>query len=122
VAACPAEAISKSTATGIVIADPDACLGLEVCGGVCRESCPYGAPQFGSEKDAKVQKCDLCAERWLEGRKPVCVEGCPMRALDTGPLEELVYKYGENHEAAGFVYYPDLKPAIFFKANFQRRT
>ena len=114
-AACPAEAIVKSAETGIVAVDREACLGLEACGGACRESCPYAAPQFGAESDARMQKCDLCAERWAEGKKPICVEGCPMRALDAGPLKELAQKYGDNQEAAGFVRHPELKPAIVFK-------
>ena len=88
---------------------------LSACGGACRESCPYEAPQFGAESEARMQKCDLCAERWSEGKKPICVEGCPMRALDAGPLDELMQTYGDNREAAGFVWRPDLKPAIVIK-------
>jgi anaerobic dimethyl sulfoxide reductase subunit B (iron-sulfur subunit) len=115
VSACPADAIHKSAETGIVSVDRKLCLGLESCGGMCRESCPYEAPQFGAGEDRRMQKCDLCAERWAEGKKPICVEGCPMRALDAGPLKELIQKYGDNHDAAGFEYRADLKPSIVIK-------
>jgi len=115
VGACPVGAIVKSAQSGIVAVDREACLGLEACGGLCRESCPYEAPQFGAESEARMQKCDLCAERWSAGKKPICVEGCPMRALDAGPLDQLVLKYGDNRKAAGFAFHPDLKPAIVIK-------
>jgi anaerobic dimethyl sulfoxide reductase subunit B (iron-sulfur subunit) len=47
--------------------------------------------------------------------KPACVEACPMRALDAGPLEELIMKYGDNREAAGFVYLSEVDPSVRFK-------
>jgi len=28
---------------------------------------------------AKMQKCDLCLERWAQGKKTICVEGCMPR-------------------------------------------
>jgi anaerobic dimethyl sulfoxide reductase subunit B (iron-sulfur subunit) len=68
--------------------DQQMCLGREQCGGACRTACFIGAPQFGPEPNAKMQKCDLCRDRWEIGRKPICVEACPMRALDAGPLDE----------------------------------
>ncbi|TET57797.1 MAG: dimethyl sulfoxide reductase subunit B, partial [Dehalococcoidia bacterium] len=43
-------------------------------------SMPLEAPQFGSEENARMQKCDLCVDRWGQGKKPVCVDGCPMWA------------------------------------------
>jgi anaerobic dimethyl sulfoxide reductase subunit B (iron-sulfur subunit) len=94
IAACPAGAISKRESDGIVVVDSGVCLGRDRCGGACLIACPFGAPQFGTEPDARMQKCDLCRERWAEGRKPVCVEACPMRALDAGPEPEMAAKYG----------------------------
>ncbi|OSB96938.1 4Fe-4S dicluster domain-containing protein, partial [Klebsiella pneumoniae] len=29
-----------------------------------------------------MTKCDGCHERVAEGKKPICVESCPLRALD----------------------------------------
>ena len=112
---CPAQAIKKREDNGIVLVDREACLGKDSCG-LCSQACPYGAPQFGAEENAKMQKCDLCIKRLLTGLKPICVAACPMRALDVGPIDELIRKYGEVREAEGFVYSPKVKPSIIFKA------
>lgn len=111
---CPVEAISKRDMDGIVIVDGDACVGREQCGN-CLEACPYGSPQFGSEPDAKMEKCHLCVDRWSEGKKPICVEACPMRALDAGPMDELESKYGSGREAKGFPGYLECRPSAIFK-------
>ncbi|MFO7773309.1 MAG: 4Fe-4S dicluster domain-containing protein [Dehalococcoidia bacterium] len=111
--ACPAGAITKRDEDGIVTVDADICLGAGCQ--LCLEACPYDAPQFGSEEDARMQKCDLCVDRWAEGRKPVCVDGCPMRALDAGPIDELRTKYGDVSYAEGFLYSEDLGPSVVFK-------
>jgi anaerobic dimethyl sulfoxide reductase subunit B (iron-sulfur subunit) len=62
-----------------------------------------------------MQKCDLCLERWPENKKPICVEACPMRALDAGPLEELQTTYGGTRDAHDFVYSKVAEPAIINK-------
>lgn len=111
---CPAEAISKRDSDGIVIVDSDACLGNEQCG-KCGEVCPYGAPQFGKDPDAKMQKCNLCLDRWSENKRPVCVEACPMRALDAGPMDALEAKYGNGREAKGFPGHDECRPAVILK-------
>ncbi|MDO8473827.1 MAG: 4Fe-4S dicluster domain-containing protein [Dehalococcoidia bacterium] len=111
--ACPANAIRKRE-DGIVVVDRDACLGKEKCQ-MCLEVCPYEAPQFGAEKKATMQKCDLCAERLAEKKKPICVDACPMYALDAGPIEELRAKHGDVREAEGFTYSPKLKPSIVMR-------
>jgi len=110
---CPAGAISKRDEDGIVLVDSDMCLGAGCQ--LCLEACPYDAPQFGSEENAKMQKCDFCVGRWVGGEKPVCVDGCPMWALDAGPLEELRAKYGTVTDSEGFVYSEDLVPSVVFK-------
>lgn len=112
---CPVEAISKRDSDGIVMVDTKACLGREACTR-CREACPYGVPQFGSEPDAKMQKCNFCVDRWDENNKPICVEACPMRALDAGSLDELESKYGRGWEAKGFPGYHECRPSVTFKS------
>ena len=112
--ACPVNAISKRKQDGIVAVDRESCLGQDNCQS-CLDSCPYDVPQFGSEENAKMQKCGLCLERLAGNRKPICVDACPMRALDAGAIEELRAKYGDNREAEGFVYADKLTPAITFK-------
>jgi len=112
--ACPVGAISKRDEDGIVIVDRNVCLGKDNCQ-LCLEACPYDAPQFGCEEDTKMQKCDLCVDRWRGGKKPVCVEACPMWALDAGPIDELRAKYGDVRGAEGFVYSEGLSPSVTFK-------
>lgn len=113
--ACPADAIEKSPDDGIVRVDPDKCLGSDECDAKCRKACPYDAPQFGPKPGAKMSKCNFCEDRWAEGRLPICVESCPTRALDAGPLVEMQRRYGENASAEGFVYSKAAKPAVVLK-------
>jgi len=114
VEACPVEAITKRTEDGIVLVNQEACLGRDNCD-MCLKACPYNAPQFGPEADAKMEKCDFCFDRWQLGQKPICVDACPLRALDAGPLEELFDNYGDAREAEGFIYEEKLSPSIIFK-------
>jgi len=80
------------------------------------QTCPYEAPQFGPEKGAKMRKCNYCLDRFTAGKLPDCIEACPVRALDAGPLIELEKKYGANKEAIDFKYSKRTKPAIVIKA------
>ena len=117
--ACPADAIIKRDKDGIVVVDQEKCLGYDVCGGLCQDACPYQTPQFGEETNAKMQMCNLCLDRWAESKKPICVEACPTYALDAGPLDELMAKYGDIKEAEGFIYSPDTCPSIVFRPKSQ---
>jgi anaerobic dimethyl sulfoxide reductase subunit B (iron-sulfur subunit) len=121
VEACPADAITKRETDGIVTVDREACLGKDGCG-MCLDACPYDAPQFTAEEDARMQKCDLCIDRLTEGRRPICVSGCPMRALDSGPLEELKEKYGGVVDAENFTYIENLGPSIVYKPKKDNRS
>ncbi len=91
VANCPTGAMQKDEATGIVWTDHAVCIGCETCAKVC----PYGAPVLDGDA-GYMTKCDLCKADVEAGGKPVCVAGCPMRALDFGAVEDLVAKYGEG--------------------------
>jgi anaerobic dimethyl sulfoxide reductase subunit B (iron-sulfur subunit) len=73
-------------------------------------------PQFAAEEKARMQKCDFCAERWPEGKKPICVEACPPRALDAGRLEEMKVRYGGLSEASNFVYSAVAQPSLVTRA------
>ena len=114
ISVCPVGAITKRKEGGIVVIDKDICLGKDVCR-QCREACPYQAPQFGIEENAKMQKCDLCLERLTEDKPPICVAACPLRALDASPLEVLKAKYAGKTEAVGFTYSPEAKPSVVLK-------
>lgn len=88
---------------------------MNCAGRLCLRVCPYGAPQFGAEEGAKMQKCDFCLDRLEENKKPICVDACIMRALDAGPLEELKAKYGAVQDAAGFTYSSTTGPSVCFR-------
>jgi len=113
-AACPVDAITKRQQDGIVVVDRDACIGKDECQ-LCLDACPYDVPQFGSESNAKMQKCDFCIDRWAEGKLPICVDSCPTRALDAGPIDDMEAKYGKARQAAGFSYSEKLKPSVVCK-------
>ncbi|MHA2407735.1 MAG: FAD-dependent oxidoreductase [Candidatus Ranarchaeia archaeon] len=87
---------------------------LNCAGHLCKDVCPYSAPQFVEEEKARMQKCNYCVDRFDVGKLPICVEACYARALDSGPLEELRSKYGEKQSAPGLKA-SETKPAIIFK-------
>lgn len=112
---CPEQAITRREGDGIVVVDPERCAGASRCPKKCLKACPWNAPQFADRPDAKMQKCQLCHERLSSGQKPICVEACPMFALDIGPLHELRAKYGSATEAEGFKYLERFGPSVVFK-------
>ena len=58
----------------------------------CVTSCPYGAPT-PIEALQVVHKCDSCKPLRDAGMNPVCVDACPLRALEFGDLDELKEKH-----------------------------
>jgi anaerobic dimethyl sulfoxide reductase subunit B (iron-sulfur subunit) len=114
VQACPADAITKRKVDGIVVVDREKCLGEDDCG-ACKAACPYGAPAFGSEDNARMQKCDLCRDRLGDGRNPICVGACRTRALDAGPMDKLNSKYGGVQDAVGFTHSAKAGPSVIFR-------
>ncbi|MFX1430572.1 MAG: 4Fe-4S dicluster domain-containing protein [Promethearchaeota archaeon] len=113
--ACPVNAIIKRKKDGIVIVDDQICIGKKQCGSKCFKACPYDIPQFGPEENAKMQKCNFCIERLDQGQQIICVEACPMYALDAGLLEDLKKKYGGGVDAEGFQFYDKIEPSIILK-------
>ena len=118
-AACPVGAISKRIEDGIMLVDKEKCLGKDGCG-LCLQACPYEVPQFGDEENAKMQMCNFCLDRLAEGKNPICVDACPARALDAGPIDQLIAKYGKTREAEGFLYSAELAPSVVFKPKLVR--
>lgn len=112
---CPVGAITKRKEDGIVIVDSEKCIGNEECDSKCLKACPYDSPQFGSQKGAKMRKCNYCIDRFSEGKLPTCIEACRTHALDAGSLDDLKKKYGTIQETDNFVYSTRTKPAIVFK-------
>lgn len=87
---CPTTACSKDEETGLVSIDESRCMGC----GYCEMACPYGCPSINKTKGHSV-KCSGCIDRVREGKKPICVEACPQRALDFGEIGELRAKHGD---------------------------
>ena len=86
----------------------------------CHMACPYGAPQYNAEK-GHMTKCDGCYSRVAEGKQPICVESCPLRALEFGPIEELRQKHGTLAAVAPLPRAHFTKPNIVIKPNANSR-
>ena len=89
VAGCPTGAMFKSD-DGTVQHIDDRCV---VCRN-CMLACPYGAPQL-DEGENMIVKCVSCKALREDGRNPVCVDACPMRAIEFGDIDELRAKHGD---------------------------
>jgi anaerobic dimethyl sulfoxide reductase subunit B (iron-sulfur subunit) len=86
---CPTGAMHQRE-DGIVLLDPDRCMGCRYC----EMACPYHAPQFDLVERV-MTKCNFCVDLVDVGQSPACVAACQMRALHFGDLEELRGKFGE---------------------------
>jgi Fe-S-cluster-containing dehydrogenase component len=110
VTVCPTGASYKRAADGIVLVDPDLCIGCKLCSWAC----PYGAREY-DQADGTMKKCTLCVDRIYdvhlheEDRIPACVRACPTGARHFGdlgredsPVSRLVAERG------GFALMPEL--------------
>ncbi|MBN1339881.1 MAG: 4Fe-4S dicluster domain-containing protein [Bacteroidales bacterium] len=130
-AACLTQAMHKSK-EGPVIWRGEKCMGCRYC----MISCPFDIPKFEYHSpNPKITKCDMCFDRFQEGKLPACVENCPAEALMFGKRRELIAEarkrilenpdvyvdhiYGEK-EAGGtaFMY---LSPVPFGELGFNTR-
>ncbi len=108
---CPTQAMHKDGETGLVSVDADKCIGC----GYCHMACPYNAPKVDRSAGHSV-KCDGCAERVAEGKRPICVEACPLRALDFGSVSEMAAK-GARGNIAPLPESSYTGPNIYIKEN-----
>ncbi len=123
-AACPAGAMRKEERFGTVLLDGEKCekLHQEMECRRCWQACPYGAPQFESDdRRATMSKCNMCVDRLYEGKRPVCVLGCSLRALDFDTLDNLHEWYGAGQAPEGFPERPRIEPAAVFKISDPKR-
>jgi Fe-S-cluster-containing dehydrogenase component len=87
VTVCPTGASYKRAEDGIVLVNPDTCIGCKLCSWAC----PYGAREF-DEDEGVMKKCTLCVDRIYntnlpeEARVPACVSTCPTAARSFGDL------------------------------------
>ncbi|MCL2529822.1 MAG: 4Fe-4S dicluster domain-containing protein [Coriobacteriia bacterium] len=87
---CPADAIIKDEDNGLVHIDEEACISC----GDCVEACPFDVPRMDPITDLAV-KCDGCIARIQDGKKPICVQACPLRALEMDDIEALRAEHGD---------------------------
>lgn len=90
VSVCPVSATYR-TADGVILVDEQRCIGC----GYCIMACPYGArylvpagPRSPAGVPGVADKCTFCYHRIVRGRKPACVEICPVKARKFGDLND----------------------------------
>lgn len=87
VTVCPTGASYKRAEDGIVLVNPDTCIGCKLCSWAC----PYGAREY-DYAEGVMKKCTLCVDRIYndtlepEDRQPACVRACPTGARHFGDL------------------------------------
>jgi anaerobic dimethyl sulfoxide reductase subunit B (iron-sulfur subunit) len=106
---CPTGAMHKE-ANGLTRVNTQVCVGC----GYCTMACPYGAPHINEETHTS-SKCDGCYRRIEKGKKPICVEACPLRALEFDEIEVLREKYGTLDAIAPMPDGPYTQPNIVIK-------
>ncbi len=108
--ACPVGALVKREKDGIVIPDPEKCIGCRRC----EWACPYRAPQY-DPASKKIFKCNYCYDLVDQGKNTACVDACIMRVLKSGPLEELKKEPGVVERIKGFADTRFTGPSVVFK-------
>ncbi len=87
VTVCPTGASYKREEDGIVLVNPDTCIGCKLCSWAC----PYGAREYDLDQGV-MKKCTLCVDRIYNetldevDRVPACVRACPTGARHFGDL------------------------------------
>ncbi|OOF65414.1 DMSO/selenate family reductase complex B subunit [Rodentibacter sp. Ppn85] len=108
---CPTGAMHKNE-DGFVIVNEEICIGCRYC----HMACPYDAPQYDAQK-GHMTKCDGCYSRIKAGQKPICVDACPLRALDFAPIDKLRKQYGEQASIAPLPPAKITQPNLVVKPN-----
>mgnify|MGYP006280853031 CR=1 FL=1 len=89
VSVCPTGASYKRAEDGIVLVDPERCMGCNYCAWAC----PYGAREL-DENAGVMRKCTLCVDRIYDEalpqaqRQPACVLACPAHARHFGDFDD----------------------------------
>jgi len=80
---CPTGATWKRKEDGVVVVDPDICIGCKYC----LHAWPYDARFINLETGA-ADKCDFCQHRVSKGLEPSCVNACIGGARIFGDLND----------------------------------
>ncbi len=98
---------------GVVLIDHNRCIGCRMCMAACpyqRRFFNWGTPELPPEAalaeysplypvpavKGTVIKCMFCAHLLRDGKLPLCVTGCPMKALYMGDLNEDIASNGRE--------------------------
>ena len=113
VTVCPTGASYKRAEDGIVLVNPETCIGCKLCSWAC----PYGAREY-DQSQGVMKKCTLCVDRIYnenfepEDRQPACVKACPTGARHFGDLGDESSKVSQLvAERGGY----DLLPEMGYK-------
>lgn len=113
VTVCPTGASYKRQEDGIVLVDPDKCIGCKLCSWACA----YGAREY-DYAEGVMKKCTLCVDRIHntnlkpEDRIPACVRACPTGARHFGDFADPSSNVSKlTKERGGY----DLLPEMGFK-------
>jgi Fe-S-cluster-containing dehydrogenase component len=102
VTVCPTGASYKRAEDGIVLVNPDTCIGCKLCSWAC----PYGAREY-DQSHGVMKKCTLCVDRIYNeniperDRVPACVKACPTGARAFGDLGDPASDVSRNVAARG---------------------
>jgi len=102
VTVCPTGASYKRAEDGIVLVNPDTCIGCKLCSWAC----PYGAREYDYDHGV-MKKCTLCVDRIYNetlpevDRVPACVRACPTGARAFGDLGDPDSAVSQNVAARG---------------------
>lgn len=80
---CPTGASFKREEDGIVLVEPDMCIGCKAC----MVACTYNA-RYYDEEAKTVDKCTFCLPRVLQGLDPACVTTCVGESRVFGDLND----------------------------------
>ena len=112
VTVCPTGASYKRD-DGIVLIDPEKCMGCNYCSWAC----PYGAREL-DQIEGVMRKCTLCVDRIYDEalpeaeRQPACVLACPTHARHFGDFDDPLSKVSQlTRERAG----EQMLPSIGYK-------
>ena len=80
---CPTGASFQRDEDGIVLVEPDMCIGCKAC----MVACPYDA-RYYDEATQTIDKCTFCLPRITEGLDPACVTTCVGESRNFGDLND----------------------------------
>ena len=108
---CPVGATFISP-DGVVLIDPEYCLGCRYC----IQACPYGCRYFHPGKEV-ADKCTLCYHRITKGLTTACCESCPTGArqlVDLKNPRDPVHEFLRNNKVQVLKPQMATQPKVFY--------